>query len=112
MVDDTPTTTGPVASGSLQPLKCEFCGGTELVPDGDYLVCTHCGTRFVPPQLETPASEVSTRAENWQQNRQRQTTETSNSSGLEILRSLLSSFAGGLGASIGRYIVIVVAILI
>ena len=30
----------------MKKLQCELCGGNELLKDGDYFVCQHCGTKY------------------------------------------------------------------
>ena len=34
----------------MTPLKCDLCGSQDIVKDGDYFVCQHCGTKYT---LET-----------------------------------------------------------
>lgn len=29
----------------MKALKCELCGGTEIVKDGDFFVCQNCGMK-------------------------------------------------------------------
>lgn len=30
----------------MKALKCELCGGTEIVKDGDFFVCQNCGMKY------------------------------------------------------------------
>ena len=33
-------------------LKCEACGGSELIKDGDYFICQHCRAKYTPAAAE------------------------------------------------------------
>ncbi len=30
----------------MNPMKCEICGGTDIVQQGEYFECQHCGVKF------------------------------------------------------------------
>ena len=34
----------------MKALKCELCGSTEIIKDGDFFVCQSCGMKYT---LET-----------------------------------------------------------
>lgn len=36
----------------MQKLQCEVCGGNELVKEGEYFVCQHCGTKYTKESLK------------------------------------------------------------
>ena len=36
----------------MQKLQCEICGSNDLVKNGDYFVCEHCGTKYTKEDLK------------------------------------------------------------
>ena len=36
----------------MKALKCELCGGTEIVKDGDFFVCQSCGMKYTLESAE------------------------------------------------------------
>lgn len=43
----------------MKVIKCEMCGGTQLVKTGGVYVCQHCGTQYDPEEAKKLMVEVS-----------------------------------------------------
>lgn len=37
----------------MKAMVCELCGGTEIVKQGEYFVCQHCGVKYEPEAAKT-----------------------------------------------------------
>lgn len=48
----------------MQALKCELCGGNDIVKQDGYYVCQHCGTRYSPEEAKKLMIEGSVKIDN------------------------------------------------
>ena len=56
----------------MKNIECENCGSKDLYEDSGYLICRHCGSRFLPTKDERPSqvtidlrSDVQSLLEKW-----------------------------------------------
>ena len=56
----------------MKNIECENCGSNDLYEDNGYLICRHCGSRFLPTKDERPSqvtidlrSDVQSLLEKW-----------------------------------------------